>query len=137
AWYVDAKVQSGAYAALVTLDVEAEAGDEPGNWASFAIGDSCLVQMRGAEVVAAFPLDESTAFNDRPHLLGSLRARVDDAIEVARTKGCWRDRDTFFLLSDAIACWFHKEREAGRQPWQLLNQLRRKDRSGFNSWINE
>src|SRR5439155_21369813 len=118
-WYAEQKAEQGAFAALVTLDVhEGDAAD--GRWISFALGDSCLVQVRGDQLLAAFPLAASAEFNDRPRLIGSAPNDPIETDDFRRSEGAWLAEDTFYLMSDAIACWFFKQVEAGRRPWEPL-----------------
>src|SRR5947199_52879 len=38
-----------------------------------------------------------------------------------QAEGDWLPGDTFFLMTDALACWFLREGEEGRQPWDELS----------------
>jgi hypothetical protein len=133
-WYVDQKAESGAFAALVTLDLIEDAPDR-GNWTSYALGDSCLVQIRGDELLAAFPLSASLAFNTRPRLVGSTLADPVEANDFCCMQGEWFPDDTFYLMSDAIACWFLKQVEADKQPWELLRNLGSEEMPPFPEWL--
>src|SRR5438552_3549953 len=63
AWYAEQKLESGTFAALLGLTICAEsAASERGIWQATAVGDSCLVQMRGNTVFTTFPLASSEAF---------------------------------------------------------------------------
>ncbi len=42
---------------------------------------------------------------------------------ILNRSGSWGCDDVFFLMTDALACWFFKERERGNQPWTLLRDL--------------
>jgi hypothetical protein len=37
--------------------------------------------------------------------------------------GQWQDGDGFYLMTDAIACWFLRAVEGGEAPWTLLRAL--------------
>jgi hypothetical protein len=133
-WYVEQKAESGAFAALVTLDLQEDAPGH-GHWASYALGDSCLVQLRGDEILEAFPLSEVAAFNDRPRLIGSTPADPVEVKDFHRTEGEWLPEDTFYLMSDAISCWFFKQIEAGGRPWELLRDLGTPEMPPFREWL--
>ena len=133
-WYADAKFRSGAFAALVTLDLGGGPSEAEGTWSAYAIGDSCLIQMREGRVLSAFPLSDSSSFNDRPALLSS---NSGDAFEPQRIRGTWAANDTFYLMSDAISRWFFAQREAGEHPWDVLRDLRRREDERFCAWLTQ
>lgn len=136
AWYMDTKARSGAFAALVCLRLE-DGAERPSNWSAYAMGDCCLVQLRGDDVLGKFPLSDSNAFNDRPRLLGSTSGDTVDETMFGRMSGSWQHGDTFFLMSDAIAAWFYRRCEAGDRPWLDLGKLDARKRSGFHQWLGE
>lgn len=135
-WYADIKARSGAFAALVTLKF-ADAAPAGGHWSSYAVGDSCLIQLRGGAPRATFPIGASSEFNDRPRLLGSVVAPgLDGHVDVLRAEGDWTPDDTFYLLTDAIAAWFFRECESGGRPWEILGRLDNADRAMFREWVD-
>ena len=100
-----------------------------------AIGDSCLFQVRGDELLLAFPLTASTAFDTRPALLSSdaaSNARLQE--RVATATGSWRSADRFYLMTDALAAWFLREHEAGGRPWHHLEVLTQD--MTFATWVD-
>ena len=138
-WYAEEKVRLGASAAIVGLRLEDQPCVDPseGNWQAVAIGDSCLVHVRGEEVLARFPLADSAAFNNRPQLLSSNPGHngriVDHLHKINRT---WRSGDAFYLMTDALACWFMREVEDGRRPWSVLRDLATRDElKAFREWV--
>jgi hypothetical protein len=134
-WYAEQKAESGAFAALVTLDLQEDTPGQ-GRWASYALGDSCLVQLRGDELLEAFPLSKAAAFNDRPRLIGSTPADPIDVNEFHRAQGEWLHEDTFYLMSDAISCWFFNEIEVGERPWERLRNLGTPEMPPFRQWLD-
>jgi hypothetical protein len=40
----------------------------------------------------------------------------------AAVGGCGRGT-AFYLMTDALSCWFLRECEWGREPWRILNDL--------------
>jgi hypothetical protein len=86
-------------------------------------------------VIVAFPLDDAASFNSRPPLLGSVRSASTSDLPLATLEGAWQHDDTFFLMSDALACWFLEEKAAGNFPWQPLLDLAAADQQDFLNWI--
>ena len=137
-WYAEEKLASGAFSSLLGLEFsEEESGGEVNRlWCAAAFGDTCLVQMRGDDTVAAFPLKDSASFTSRPDLLSSLpttHATTNGA--VLKIEGSWGCDDTFFLMTDALSCWFFKEKEAGGQPWVALRDLDTQGQTSFIAWV--
>lgn len=123
-WYAEAKRQEGAFSTL--LGVAFAPGQ--GGWRAEAVGDSCLFQVRAGQLRRAFPCRRSEDFDNRPSLLGSHAAppgRVGDngRTHRCRTHGAWAKGDLLLLATDALAQWFLREVEEGRQPWRLLADL--------------
>ena len=120
-WYAEEKRRAGSFAAFVGVRFEEAGGDSTVasgtrlRWRAVALGDSCLVQLRGAALVAALPLDDAAAFNSSPPLVPSAEALREAALARAVFReGEARAGDTFFLLSDAAAAWFFEARGRGQ-----------------------
>src|SRR5207244_972948 len=64
-WYEHAKLAQGAHATLLAARFD-DAG-----WQAAAVGDSCLFQVRDAELVHAFPLRAAEQFGNQPDLVNS------------------------------------------------------------------
>lgn len=97
-WYVDAKAEEGAYAAVLGLSLRPD-----GCWRAVAVGDCGLIHLRKDTVQQAWPVDDPDAFSNRPTLLPSRSARPGPAPETAT--GTWQVRDVFLLATDAVAAW--------------------------------
>ena len=134
-WFAEDKARSGAFATLLAFRVspqvthppaEGDEADSPdARWRAFAIGDSCMFQIRDGELRTAFPLDNALQFNSRPLLLSSSAPNNDRVWEsVAYQEGDCRPGDIFLFATDALAHWFLAEREAGRRPWATLCEVR-------------
>ena len=130
----------GAFAALLGLEFS-EVNHEAGtvrSWQATAAGDCCLVQVRKNAVVDTFPFADSSAFNNRPDLLASLPAFNGSQNDLVKMfVGSWDCDDTFFLMTDALACWFFKEREAGNEPWNLLRDLDTQEQDSFQKFVSD
>jgi hypothetical protein len=137
-WYAEEKVRSGAYAALVglTLHDHAQGDDREHRWTALAVGDSCLVQSREETIVSCFPLTDSVSFASRPALIPS-RGRFDHLDQqLHRAQGTWETDDSFYLMTDALACWFIREYEQGRAPWRILRDAGFSGEArDFNGWM--
>jgi hypothetical protein len=101
AWYAQEQARRGAFAALAGLTLLDDA-----SWSALAVGDCCVFHVRGDVLVAAFPLSDTRAFDNRPLLLGSRpesNAGLRGSGAIRRMHGTWRPGDTFLLMSDALA----------------------------------
>ena len=138
-WYAEQKVRLGAFAAILglTLHDGAYLEGSGGNWQAVAIGDSCLVQVRGEEVLARFPLPDSAAFSNRPYLLSSNPAHNSRVVGyLHKMEGTWQPGDAFYLMTDALAYWFMRESEEGRTPWRILRDFDTRDEvKPFREWV--
>jgi hypothetical protein len=124
-WYAQEKVRQGAFSSLLGLTIR------DGRWEAIAVGDSCLFLVRDDELITAFPLQASDLFGSTPLLLSSNPARnaaLGDHLCQARGEALPGDR--FLLMTDAVACWFLADAEAGGQPWNTIPPGRR-----FASWL--
>lgn len=144
AWFALEKAERGAYAALLGLEFSRDAtlwqrlvsrplSGEELSWTAFAVGDTCLFQVRGNELKCSFPLTKSEEFGSRPILLASNALNNQSALKGIRSEhgGC-KPGDLFFLATDALAKWFLAQYEAGAKPWEVLLELRAEaDFAGF------
>jgi hypothetical protein len=136
-WYAEEKVRQGAFSSILGLRLED--GDDTGksgSWHGVAVGDTCLVHIRGDELLASFPLKASAEFNNSPLLVGSTsdsNSEIDRHIR--NVEGCWEYGDNFYLMTDAIANWFFREFEEMRRPWQTLRDLDNDQDLPFGPWI--
>jgi hypothetical protein len=123
-WHAEMKVQRGAFSTLLGLSLEAEGEEPQGRWASIAVGDSCLVHMRRGTVRLTFPLAFSEEFQADPYLISSKPTPnpvPNDSMP--RIEDVWEAGDVFYLMTDALACWFIRAIEENGEPWSLFEQL--------------
>ncbi|HLV78955.1 MAG TPA: hypothetical protein VKT32_01700 [Chthonomonadaceae bacterium] len=118
-WYAEDKVRQGAFASLLGMTLE-KAGPKSrrfATWSAVAVGDSGLFQAREGCLIAAFPLTRSEQFTSRPYLIGTAATNEEQLLaHLARARGPCEPGDTFYLLTDALACWLlrlHEEQGAG------------------------
>lgn len=133
-WYAEAKLQLGAYSSLVGLMIrEKQSCDEANKWEAIAVGDSCLFQVRDNQLLIAWPLSRSDQFNNRPLLISSKpENNTYLAEQIARLSGDWESGDLFYLMTDALACWFLQMLEQGSVPGEVIPDF---DRRAFPEWI--
>ncbi|HID99185.1 MAG TPA: hypothetical protein EYP59_02705 [Thiotrichaceae bacterium] len=127
-WYAVEKLQRGAFSALFGLTLYKNSYD------IMAIGDSCLFHIREDKLENAFPIAHSEQFNNRPLLLSSVAApneNIAQHIVYKQTLSLQRG-DEFYLMTDALACWFLQLSEKKRQPWAEMRSLKP---SHFEKWI--
>lgn len=138
-WYAEQKAEAGAFASLLGLSIlEKPDLERRIRWHAWAIGDSCLVQVRDDKATARFPLDHSSRFDSAPFLVPS-NPRYNEKVSenIARAEGDARTDDSFYMMTDALACWFMAEDERGRAPWRALRDLNTADqRESFEEMVN-
>jgi hypothetical protein len=131
-WYAEAKVQEGAFATFLGLVLQ------PARWQAIAVGDSCLFHLRGEQLLQAFPLMHSEDFGNNPRLVGSRTAPAA-AVErqQVQTEGDWQANDWLVLMTDALAQWFLRETESGKQPSQAVLRLvlDNANSAAFANWV--
>lgn len=134
-WYEEHNLHSGAFSSLLGFTIRQ--ARKKRHWAVSTIGDSCLFQIRhGHELVTSFPMRHSADFHNRPVLVSSNPVHNTNVLSQG-TSGQWKANDVFYLMTDALACWFLQEFEAGREPWLILGSLKH-DHEGqlFREWIS-
>jgi hypothetical protein len=136
-WYAEEKARMGAFSSLLGLSL-ADGDGQRGAWRAVAVGDSCLFQVRDGQLIRAFPYRSSEDFTNRPVLVSSVAAQNHDLAEhVLGDAGEWETDDAFYLMTDALACWFLKAHEDGERPWCVLRDLDTADESRpFGDWVD-
>jgi hypothetical protein len=122
-WYAEEKARQGSYAAFVGLELRTDR--DALRWQAIALGDSCMIQRRRAEVFRALPISDSSLFNSAPLLVPSLRSLQESTLAHTTVEEGLAERgDVFLLLSDAGAAWYLK-----------LSQERKADAAEFDSLL--
>ncbi|MGI8958790.1 MAG: protein phosphatase 2C domain-containing protein [Bryobacteraceae bacterium] len=134
-WYAEEKARSGSFAALVGLELIQPDSRVGGCWSVLACGDSCFFQMRSDKLIQAFPVSRSEDFSNTPMLLGSQKQSTGLGA-IRSTTGYWEEGDCFYLMTDALACWFLGRCETGFVPWQDLRDLTLARQPPFEEWIS-
>lgn len=133
-WYLEDRLHQGAFATFLGLTV---AGS---TWHACAVGDSCLFQVRDGALAHAFPLTHAADFGNAPWLVGSRLVPGEGPRPRDTTaSGEARPGDRFWLMTDALAQWFLRCREADGRPWDALESLLLPPdpEAAFASWIEE
>jgi hypothetical protein len=126
-WYTEAKFEEGAFATLLGVVVEPPRR----RWRAWAVGDSCVFQVRRNHLLQAFPVISSGEFDNAPRLVGS-RSRPPRR---DRARGSWRAGDRLLLMTDALAQWFLRRVEAGHRPWRAVERLQSDE--DFAKWVEK
>lgn len=121
-WYAEEKLQKGAFCSFLGLQF-AKTPSNKMKWQALINGDCCLFQIRGNSLIVALPFNTTEDFNNHPVLLSSkpnVDSPPDSLLKVA--KGIAETGDTFFLMTDALACWFLKR--VNRKPEKVIEVMR-------------
>jgi hypothetical protein len=113
--FAEMKLAEGAAAAVLALQIEPHGG-----WTALSVGDSCLFQVRGEDLVGAFPKTSSKQFDNRPPLVRT--AAVNQALPTV-ARGDWQSGDKLVLMTDALSQWFLQEYEQNRPLRTTLEDL--------------
>jgi len=118
-WYAAEKARKGAYAAFVGASLNAVNRA----WRAVAIGDCCLLHVKGPdrELAQSFPLTRSEEFGSNPFLVGSLKKVDDDPLPHVRVaEGVLQKDDVLLFASDALAAWLLRRAERGDPVWDAV-----------------
>ncbi|MCE9565104.1 MAG: hypothetical protein K8U57_23990 [Planctomycetes bacterium] len=100
-WYAVAKQEEGSFSTVAGLEIRPTKTAPGWGWRAVAIGDSCILHIRGEELMAAFPLSSAIEFGNRPRLVPSVAKT--DCPEPEWLAGRAASGDVFILASDAVA----------------------------------
>ena len=119
-WYAQEKFYIGAYSTILSFKLEENSYD------LISIGDSCFFHIRAEQLENSFPLTHSEQFNDRPLLLSSYANNNEEIMEniLGKSGWKWKTGDEFYLMTDALACWFLGETETESRPWAKIRALK-------------
>ena len=105
---------------------------------AFALGDSCLFQIRGGELVRSFPLETSAQFEADPIVLGSVDLKRDHLLEFAILDEMCYPGDELILCTDAVAEWAVRCYEHGEPPvWSDFWQMSEDDWRAGVVWLRQ
>src|SRR5262249_41991751 len=125
----------GAAAAFLGLEVSESGSDHLGQWEAIAVGDTCVVQVRGDELIETFPLASSAEFSNRPLLISSVGSPEEWLSQLCVAKGQLDCDDSLLVMTDALAAWFMAAAERGGRPWAALRDMGTADGHRFDEYI--
>jgi hypothetical protein len=143
AWFQKAKLPQGAFSTLLYTRVcpldETDAGHFGGyRLLSFALGDSCLFQIRGGELVRSFPLETSAQFESDPLVLGSVDLKRDHLLKFAFLDEMCYPGDELILCTDAVAEWAMRCYESSEPPgWADFWHMSDDDWQSGVAWLRQ
>jgi hypothetical protein len=117
-WHALERAKRGAFAALAGVEI---ASGRPAAWRGFALGDSCILQVRGGKVIFAAPISESRGFTNDPVLI-STEAERNAGVGTNRRPigGVLLPGDTLLLATDALAQFVLAAAERGTARLDVL-----------------
>lgn len=141
-WYAEEKASKGAFASLLGLEIcERHRGHGTSlAWRAVAVGDSCLFQVEQGEVMIAWPISSAEGFGNTPSLLCSNAANNGDGLSgvgMQEVGGECKVDTAFYLMTDALSCWFLRECERGNAPWRILTDLGGAEAQPFATLVDE
>ena len=131
-WYAEEKLQAGAFAAVVLLSLKTD-DDGVQRWESEAIGDSCIMHVRENQLMTSFPLDKPESFNNSPVLLSTTGESTEQSEALLHHSGEWQAGDSFWLMTDAIACWTLKRLRDYDDAFEMLDRI--EDLDAFKEFV--
>ncbi len=140
-WYEEPGLARGAHSTLLAAEFRCSPDGEDAYWAAAALGDSCLFQVRGGELLDAVPMYDSAGFGNQPALLSSSGTAAEVLGRHLSVKtGNLRPGDTCYLATDALSAWFLRMAETGeswREPWRPLQLLDEGNQGEFRELIGK
>lgn len=138
-WYVEEKAKKGAFATFLGLELKRDSDYEASqyHWRAVAIGDCCLFQTNGKQLINSFPVSESTQFGNTPLMLSS-RISLDNfgKFKIRASKGVVKTNEKIILATDAVAKWILIQVEANQWTWEKQILSKEEElRSFFNESI--
>jgi hypothetical protein len=118
---------------LLSLSIESLAdssGQSFPRWRAFAVGDSCIFQVRRDQLIRSFPISRSDDFTNTPWFLASTSEKNLQTAMAQWAEGDCAPGDLFLLMTDALAQWFLASWEHGARPWAELVNLESEDAFG-------
>lgn len=135
-WYAQEKLSSGAFSTLAGITFRLAKDAESAAFDATAVGDSCIFHIRGHAMIASFPLSTSEDFERRPVLISSNPANNDQLqASVHNWSGTAEAGDSFWLMTDALACWLMTRYKEDRSVIRLIHQVA--DKRDFNQLVLE
>ncbi|SDO17442.1 hypothetical protein SAMN04487897_109101 [Paenibacillus sp. yr247] len=134
-WYAQEKLENGAFSSLAGITLT-ETSEHEVQYELAAIGDSCIFHIRNGEILTSFPLKSEEEFNNSPVLISSNFMRNHDIeLHIKKMTGTAIQGDSFFLMTDALACWLLRCFRNDMKIVESLSEIR--DQEEFLSLIQQ
>jgi len=133
AWFTEAAAARGAHAALLGAVVTGLSGRRP-RLLAVAIGDVCLMLVRGGRLERSFPVDDPDAFGTRPALVSSLAGGGPAAADVVVHEGALRVGDVLLIASDALAAALLRIARTAPEVWDVVARV---DGAAFHALVEQ
>ncbi len=138
-WHAEEKVRQGAFASLLRFEIWLTKKSASPRWRAFAIGDSCLFQVRQGDLIMAYPLSQPEDFNNHPTILSSRPQKnlaIWQSSQIHPIQAGWQSEDEFFLMTDALALWALSQ-NSWDEPGSFFKELieERAEQEHFEQWI--
>lgn len=111
-WYATAKLRDGGAAAFVGLELDPDSQ----RYSVCAIGDACLLHLRGPELLSAVPVERWERFGRFPTLVTTKAADDSHRPTLWRDGDYYRPGDIFVLASDALAKYLLRRHQQQGRP---------------------
>ncbi|MEW2119291.1 hypothetical protein AB0945_29700 [Streptomyces sp. NPDC005474] len=142
AWYEQPGLEKGAFATVLGAEIRATVLDDGTThwfWFAFALGDSCVFQLRDGRLVDSFPVRSVEEFGITPQLLGSRNHDVRLVAE--RMRVAWGELlpgDELLLTTDALAAWVLSQSTGLDGNGVVgLPAFSSFDRQDFTDWVDD
>lgn len=133
-WYAAMKVQDGAYATIVALEIQ----KEPRIWRALAVGDSCIFRISKNGVSAMLPDMKPEDFSSRPYLLSTqvqYNRELKDHLHVRESE--WNEGDCFIAATDAFSNMLVAQRDKTSYLSDVVDKVKRSNQEDQKNWIAE
>jgi hypothetical protein len=132
AWHQKAKIQQGAQATLLWLQVlppdphDTQCRTLP-RLLAYAVGDCTLIHARGSQMLRAFPIEHSRLFENNPQAIASIDGKHDESLPLMALEDYCQPGDLLVLCTDAVGAWALKALEDGatllwRDFWNMTQE---------------
>ncbi|WP_405498338.1 hypothetical protein [Nocardia sp. NBC_00511] len=126
-WYALAKLQHGGAATFVGIEFAHS------RYRAVAVGDACLLQFRGGQLITAGPLDDPTQFGRTPPLISTLAGDRSHMPAIWRHEAELMSGDHLVLASDALAKHLLTRHSLGK----TIDPATIPDDEEFHEWVAE
>jgi hypothetical protein len=133
-WYASVKQEQGSFATLIGLELR-RTQDAGWAWKAVAVGDSCLLHLRGEAIQTAFPLTSPKDFSNRPALIAS--SAEEPYPEPEWFAGRAAPGDVFLLASDAASARLLDPEALARGLAAVRASLQSKQPAELLAWCRE